>query len=88
MRGRKYLYRRFKRFGFRFIPSQANFVLLDTERDADEVFQAFLREGVIIRSMKAYGLATWIRVTVGRRSQNARFIRILKKFRTEGRSLS
>ncbi len=87
MRGRKYLYRRFKWYGFRYVPSQANFVLVDTGRDADEVFDAFLREGVIIRSMKAYGLATWIRVTVGRRSQNARFIRILKKFRTEGGSL-
>lgn len=80
-RGRKYLYRRFKRYGFHFVPSQANFILVDTERDGEEVFQTFLSEGVIVRSMKAYGLPTWIRVTVGRRSQNARFIRILKKIK-------
>lgn len=77
-RGRKYLYRRLRKFGFRFLESQANFILIDTERDADEVFQAMLRQGVIIRSMKAYGLPTWIRVTVGRRMQNARFIRALR----------
>ncbi len=80
-RGRKYLYRRFKWLGLNSVPSQANFILFDTGRDADEVFQAFLREGVIVRSMKAYGLPAWIRVTVGRRSQNAKFIRALKKIR-------
>lgn len=82
-RGKRYLYRRFKRYGFRSVPSEANFILVDTERDADEVFQAFLREGMIIRSMAAYGFATWIRVTVGRRSENARFIRILRKIRSQ-----
>jgi histidinol-phosphate aminotransferase len=85
-RGRKYLYRRLKRYGFHFIPSQANFVLIDVERDADEVFQYFLQQGIIIRSMKAYGLPTWIRVTVGRRSENSRFARGLKKIRSEGKS--
>ena len=81
-RGRKYLYRRFKRYGFTFVPSQANFVLVDTGFDADEVFQFFLREGVIVRSMKAYGLPTSVRVSVGRRSENSRFIRTLRKART------
>jgi histidinol-phosphate aminotransferase len=78
-RGRRYLYRRFKRYGLHFVSSQANFVLIDTGRDADEVFQFFLENGVIIRSMKAYGLPTWIRVSVGRRSENSKFIRILRR---------
>lgn len=82
-RGKRYLYRRFKRYGFHFIPSQANFILVDTGLDANEVFQAFLRQGVIVRSMKAYGLPTWIRVTIGRRSENARFIRALRKIKKE-----
>ena len=80
-RGRLYLYRRLKRLGLAYLPSQANFVLIDMEQDADEIFQHFLKEGVIIRSMKAYGLPTWVRVTVGRRSQNARFIRVLRRLR-------
>ena len=78
-RGRKYFYKRLKRLGLTYLPSQANFVLMDTGHDADKVFEALLREGVIVRSMKAYGLPTWIRVTVGRRSQNAQFYRSLKK---------
>ena len=78
-RGRKYLVRHFERLGLRCIPSQANFILVDTGRDADEVFQALLREGMIVRSMKAYGLPTFIRVTVGRRSQNALCFRLLRR---------
>ncbi len=82
-RGRKYLYRRLKRFNFNFVPSQANFVLVDTGFDADQVFQFFLRQGVIIRSMKAYGLPTCVRVSVGRRSENSKFVHTLRKARTQ-----
>lgn len=78
-RGRKYLYRRLRRYGFGFIPSQANFVLVNVGKDADEVFQDFLRKGIIVRSMKAYGLPNWIRVSVGRWSENHKFIRTLRK---------
>ena len=78
--GRRYLMKRFKRLAIRAIPSQANFILVDTGHDADEVFKAFLAQGMIIRSMKAYGLSTWIRVTIGRRGQNAQFYRLLKAY--------
>ena len=81
--GRKYLYRRLTKMGLRFLPSQANFVLIDTGRSADEVFKALLKQGMIVRSMKAYGLTTWIRVTVGRRSQNVLFCRLLKRYLSE-----
>ena len=79
-RGRRYLIRHFERMGLRYLPSQANFVLVDIGYDGDEVFQHLLGQGMIVRSMKAYGLSTWIRVTVGRRGQNAQFCRLLKKY--------
>lgn len=87
-RGRTYLYRRLKRLGLTYVPSQANFILINVERDSDEVFQEFLRQGIIVRSMKAYGFPTWIRLTIGRRSQNARFIRVLKKLRNPAGGLA
>ena len=80
LRGRKYLMRCFKKLGLKAVPSQANFIFVDTGRDADEVFKGLLKEGMIVRSMKAYGFSTWIRVTVGRRSQNVLFYRLLKKY--------
>ncbi len=81
--GRKYLYKRLEKLGLRFIPSQANFVLIDTGHDADEVFKAMLQHGMIVRSMRAYGLKTWIRVTIGRRSQNAVFFRLMRRILKE-----
>lgn len=87
-RGRNYLYRKLDRLGIRYIKSQANFVLMDlggdglpAGRQAQEAFQYFLKRGLIVRSMKSYGLPTWIRVTIGTWSQNFRFIRLLKKFK-------
>jgi histidinol-phosphate aminotransferase len=82
--GRKYLYKKFRQLGLNYLPSQANFILVDTGRDANEVFQALLKQGMIVRSMKAYGLPTHIRVTVGRRGQNAQLCRLLKKYLQKG----
>lgn len=83
-RGRKYLVKHLQRMGLQVIPSQANFVLIDVRRNCEEVFHWMLRQGMIVRSMKAYGLPTFIRVTVGKRSQNAQFCRLMKKFLKSG----
>lgn len=84
-RGRKYFYRKFKKLGLEFLPSQANFVLVDMKTDAQEVFQELLRSGMIVRAMGAYKLPTWLRVTVGKRSQNASLIRLLKAYLTKNK---
>ncbi len=78
--GRKFFYKRLKEMGLRYLPSQGNFILIDTGMDGETVFQALLKQGMIVRSMKSYGMASWIRVTIGRRSQNAQFFRLLKAY--------
>lgn len=60
-------------------PTQANFFLIDVRQDADRVFQEMLKEGVIIRSMVSYGYPQYIRVNVGRREENERFLAAFKK---------
>jgi len=77
--GRKYLYKELDRMGLSYIPSQANFIFVDFEKDSEEVFQALLREGIIIRPGKVWGFPTFARVTIGRMEDNQRFIRALKK---------
>ncbi len=62
--------------GLRFVPSQANFLLVNV-RDGAGVFDALMRRGVIVRPLKLYGLPEWIRVTVGTAEQNERFLREL-----------
>jgi histidinol-phosphate aminotransferase len=43
------------------------------------MFQRLLAEGMIVRSMKAYGLPNYIRVNVGLESENIRLIKTLEK---------
>lgn len=64
--------------GVRYTPSMANFVLMDTGRDCEEDFVRLLREGVIVRPMKLYGFPTRLRVTIGARPHNERFLEALR----------
>ncbi|MDD5730470.1 MAG: histidinol-phosphate transaminase [Candidatus Omnitrophica bacterium] len=79
------LYSRLQQLGLAFVPSVANFILIDTSRDGVKVFKAMLKEGVIVRDMQQYGLKNFIRVTIGKPEENRKFIKALKK--VLGRSL-
>ncbi len=64
----------FTRMGVPFLPSQGNFLLINTRQgfgmSGPEVFEACLRLGVIFRPVANYGLPDWLRVTIGTPSQN------------------
>jgi histidinol-phosphate aminotransferase len=77
--GRRYLYKELDKMGLFYVPSQANFILIDFGKDVDKVFLALLREGIIIRPGKGWGYPTFGRVTVGRMEDNRRFVKALKK---------
>ena len=71
--GREFMQREFARLGLEFVPSFANFVLVRVG-DGKAVFQALLKRGIIVRDMNSYGLPRWIRVSIGTRAQNERFL--------------
>lgn len=77
--GLDYLFAALSRLGVTCFPTQANFFLLDVGKDADEVFESFLKEGVIVRSMSSYGYPTFLRINAGLPEENARFIEVLEK---------
>ncbi|HWI65747.1 MAG TPA: histidinol-phosphate transaminase [Symbiobacteriaceae bacterium] len=56
-----------------YVPSQANFVLIDLGRPAGPVYEALLRQGVIVRPMAGSGRPTCIRVTIGTPGEMERF---------------
>ncbi|MEK6617383.1 MAG: histidinol-phosphate transaminase [Nitrospirota bacterium] len=56
-------------------PSEANFLYFDVGRDGREVFEALLREGVIVRHIEG----RMLRVTIGLPEENRRFLQALKK---------
>jgi histidinol-phosphate aminotransferase len=77
-RGLEDLYGELDRLGLRYFQTEANFFLIDVGQPADTVFENMLRQGVIIRSMRAYGYPTCIRINVGLEAENRRFIRALE----------
>jgi histidinol-phosphate aminotransferase len=76
-RGLAYLEKEFKKLKLEYVPSSANFVLVNVG-DGDEVFRALQRGGVIVRPMRGYKMPAWIRVTVGTMEENRKFIRALQ----------
>jgi len=63
------------RMGIAFVPSQANFLLIDVApRDGREVFAALLERGVIVRPLGGYGMPHQLRVTIGTPDENRRFL--------------
>ncbi|HXJ79347.1 MAG TPA: histidinol-phosphate transaminase [Candidatus Methylomirabilis sp.] len=77
--GRHYLYDEFKTMGIKYTPSRANFILVDVGRNANDVFNWLLKEGVIVRPMTSFGMDTFLRVTVGTPEENRRLVKALKK---------
>ena len=61
------------------LPSAGNFLLMHVGSDALKRFDALLRAGVIVRPVMNYGLSEHLRVTLGLREQNDRFLAAWQK---------
>ncbi len=77
--GLDFLYGALDSLGITYFPTQTNFFLIDVRKDADEIYEKMLRQGVIIRSMKSYGYPNYIRINVGLHEENVRFLKALEK---------
>lgn len=78
MREKKFLYSELKKMGLSYIESATNFIMVDVGRDCKEIFGELLKKGVIVRDMKSWGLDTYVRITIGTRAENAKFVKALK----------
>ncbi|PFP27291.1 histidinol-phosphate transaminase [Bacillus sp. AFS073361] len=63
-----------------YYPSQTNFILIDCKTDGDVVFQNLMQRGYIVRSGKALGFPTGVRITVGSFEQNEGVLHALGEF--------
>ncbi|MEZ5453332.1 MAG: histidinol-phosphate transaminase [Thiothrix sp.] len=65
--------------GWEYIPTVGNFITVDCKQPAAPLYEALLREGVIVRPIGGYGLPQHLRITIGTEVQNTRCINALKK---------
>jgi len=77
--GRHFLVEELTAMGVKYVPSRANFILVDVGRSGSDVFQRLLKEGVIVRPMSSFGMETTLRVTIGTPEENRRLVKALKK---------
>lgn len=68
--GRAQLEQGLARLGLSTAPSVANFLFVELGRDARPVFEALLREGVIVRPMHGFGAPEALRISVGTEEEN------------------
>ncbi|MBF0486331.1 MAG: histidinol-phosphate transaminase [Candidatus Omnitrophica bacterium] len=68
-----------KKAGIEFSKGSTNFIQVRVPRNAREVAFELLKKGVIVRDMSAWGLDSYIRVTIGTPAENKRFLKALKE---------
>jgi histidinol-phosphate aminotransferase len=56
-----------------------NFISVDVGRDASSVYEALLREGVIVRPVANYAMPDYLRISVGLAEENHRALEALGK---------
>lgn len=79
--GRQFFYDLFDRLGIKYLKSYANYVtiILKSEKQADYIYENLLKNGVIVRPLKSFGLPNCIRITTGLEEENLIFAENLEK---------
>ncbi|RNC77620.1 histidinol-phosphate transaminase [Piscirickettsia salmonis] len=77
--GMIYLKSCFDKLGLEYLPSVTNFILVKVGEHAMNIFNALLKEGVIVRPTVADGLPKFLRISVGLPEENQVFINKLEK---------
>jgi histidinol-phosphate aminotransferase len=69
--------------GLEYIPTVGNFITIDFEQDAMPIYDALLREAVIVRPIGNYGLSNHLRITISTVEENQQCLdaldRVLEK---------
>ncbi len=74
---KEYIYTELEKLQIPFAPTQANFIMFDAKGPANLLFEKFQERGYIIRP--AFGIANWVRVTLGTMEEMEGFIKVLKE---------
>lgn len=77
--GLDYLRKELGELGIKYAPTFTNFILIDLKIDPMPIYDALMREGVIVRPVTGYRLKTHLRVTAGLPDENVKFINALRK---------
>lgn len=77
--GLRYLESELRALGVDVPQSHTNFVFADFKRPAQPLYEALLRRGIIVRPVPGYGFPNALRISVGLRAHNERFVAAIKE---------
>jgi len=72
---KEYFYQELKKCQLSFTKSATNFILVDFKSDSSDLCNYLLKQGVIVRGLKGWGLKNFFRVTIGLPGENKKFIK-------------
>ncbi len=83
-RGMRYLTDEFAAMGYEIPPSDANFIMvpLASAPEAERFSEQLLRQGIIVRRLRAFGLPHVIRVSTGTDEENEMLVNVWRKFQS------
>lgn len=67
--GMEYLETFLQEKNIEYIPSGANFITIDCKRNANEIYEALLRQGIIVRPLAANKMPQHLRISIGTSDQ-------------------
>ena len=77
-KGMRILEQSCEKLGLRFVPSKGNFLLIDFEQEASDIYMNLLQSGIITRPVANYGLPNCLRITIGTQKQMQRLDKTLE----------
>ncbi|MDA1353127.1 MAG: histidinol-phosphate transaminase [bacterium] len=69
----------FSQMGIDYVSSQGNFIFARFAEKADEIYSSLIEAGIICRSMKGFGFADGLRITIGTEEQNRAVIENIRQ---------
>ena len=77
--GKAFLQNAFREMNLNYLPTMGNFISVNVKQDGLALYQKLLQQGVIVRPVANYDMPEYLRITIGTKQQNERFIETLKQ---------
>lgn len=71
-------YQTLEELGLEYIKTNANFIMFDVKTDSDLIVLEYLKQGILIRGGKEFGMPTWVRVSIGTYEENKQVLQLLR----------
>ena len=76
---KRYYYREFEKMSLSYVPTNANFIFVNTGVDDVKLRDSLQKSGVLVRPATPWGYKGFIRVTIGTHDQNEKMVSCLKE---------